>query len=101
MKHTPGPWKIADDNFVYALNPDNVNQFSCEIQAGRDRYGNVTIEREIAANAHLIAAAPEMYKFIEMIAKGNPSFPPRLVFDAAKIITKAEGVETKEETGCQ
>lgn len=64
-KHTPGPWKIAGEtadkqSFVYALNESGTNQFWFDIQPGRTDDNQRTSDAELAANARLIAAAPEL-----------------------------------------
>ena len=64
IKFTPGPWLIAGESatFVYALGPEGTNVFWCDVQAaGRERASR----DELIANAHLIAAAPELYEALE------------------------------------
>jgi len=65
MKHTPGPW-IADGNFVYALNEQQVNRFSLSLCKGYSDIGRTSTE-ELAANARLIAAAPELLEVLERL----------------------------------
>jgi len=60
-KFTKFEFEIVDDTFVYALNNKGVNQFDFNINGNGD-YG-ADLE-ELKANAHLIAAAPKMYKEI-------------------------------------
>lgn len=63
LKHTPGPWLIAgeDKSFVYALGPTGQNSFWAHVQAaGQDRVS----PNEKAANATLIAAAPDMLQLL-------------------------------------
>lgn len=64
-KFTPGPWMIADDNFVYALNDAGINRFSCPVQRGHYDRNTRTTDAEITANAHLISAAPDMFAAID------------------------------------
>jgi len=67
-KHTPGEWFLAFHNgstMVYALDETgDVNRFSTLISGGYSYQGrtvkNRTSEEELAANARLIAAAPDM-----------------------------------------
>lgn len=58
-KWTPGPWKV--------LRPDQVRgpygEWICSCKGGRHR------EQKDAANAQLIAAAPEMAEALESIAR--------------------------------
>lgn len=71
-KHTPGPWKAKpspyhDDVFI--------------VQAGMPtnrvlaRFGSddEPVDETDLANAHLIAAAPDMYEALEMVVRGQES----------------------------
>lgn len=68
MSHTPGPWKLGDDEaFVYALNSAGTNRFFLQVQAGWITEGKRnsaddkrTEATELQANARLIAAAPDL-----------------------------------------
>ena len=79
-KHTPGPW-ICDGTFVYALTPyvgsehhsslkmrfpDGVNRFSLSIQGGNKESAGPS---EMRANAHLIAAAPDLMEVCKRLAE--------------------------------
>ena len=56
-KFTKGSWEyVPQDSTVYA---DNGNELVCETYS--------TGDDEYEANAHLIAAAPDMYKMIESL----------------------------------
>lgn len=65
-KFTSGEWLIepTDGVFVYALNSSGANQFSL-ILSGNGNRGASAVELKV--NAHLIAAAPEMYEMLDMI----------------------------------
>lgn len=70
-KHTPGPW-LAERQTVYALDErGEVNRFSCNMQTGYRVHSSFhkvrTDETEMAANARLIAAAPDLLAFAQMI----------------------------------
>lgn len=58
LKATPGPWAIAETNTAYAI----------RIPARRETAEHATLtyidknKRSAKANAHLIAAAPELYR---------------------------------------
>lgn len=75
--HTPGPWRSASTHGEYVIR-SNSNQ----------RYiaGVVTGDSECRANAHLIAAAPELYKFaksyVHWIEIG--ATPEKHLYDMAK-----------------
>lgn len=63
-KHTPGPWLIEGAT-IYALDESgSVNRFSALVQSGYRRFGKRAGERitdgEVAANARLIGAAPDL-----------------------------------------
>jgi hypothetical protein len=85
-KHTPGPWKaIKSADHGYAITKAELN-----------------IERELAfvmlneANAHLIAAAPEMYEALKAIMDCIPSIAQNnlpIWQRANAALAKAEGRE--------
>jgi hypothetical protein len=82
-KHTPGPWFKADSNFVYALHEHKgrlVNRFSAAIDHYPTQGGTAD---EGAANARLIAAAPDLLEALQTqheaenyIAKNHDSENP-------------------------
>ncbi|WP_282027106.1 hypothetical protein [Limimaricola cinnabarinus] len=82
-QHNPGPWKVAGSV---------VNEIS-------DRDGLLITKRVIgAANAHLIAAAPEMLEALKALTAGrvSPATGGRLILErdieaAERAIAKAEG----------
>ena len=89
-KHTPGPWfaKRAGDGGYF------------EWYVGRDGE-NCSIAEDIAdpmtrdpseANAHLIAAAPELLEALKMMLEGGLEGPtPQAIETALATIAKAEG----------
>lgn len=96
MKHTKGPWKYAEDTEdllagreVVAMNiyaPDKL----CGHVASVGALGMAA--NEIEANAHLIAAAPEMLEALEAIAALTDGTLSTHVNQIAKqIIEKARG----------
>ena len=63
---TPGPWRLDGSSSIYALNLEGPNRFYANVQSGWSTAGrNRTSEAELAANAHLIAAAPELLEALE------------------------------------
>jgi hypothetical protein len=60
-KHTPGPWQVIEhswsDTGIYAVN-DRVAKLSIYDEATEDTQEEM--ELTMAANAHLIAAAPDL-----------------------------------------
>jgi hypothetical protein len=73
VKHTQGPWKV---NVIYGT-----------------RYIN---NKEIQANARLIAAAPELLdalKKAEILLSAYGSGEISLMIEIRRVIVKAEGIE--------
>ena len=78
MKHTPGPWKASDrETRVIAVKKKGFRPSASYPEytiaqtfsfCGAGRVGNKFYE-EAAANARLIAAAPEMFEFIKYVAE--------------------------------
>jgi hypothetical protein len=63
VKFTKNNWEIAEGGvFVYALNESGVNAFSLLLEGNAKKGADL---EELKANAHLIAAAPEMYEMLE------------------------------------
>ena len=107
-KHTPGPWLVTKYLTVYALTPylgkcrpgmpAEVNRFSAQLQGGNSESAPV---EEMTANAHLIAAAPDMYDFIKAIRDSTTCIchlnaitgtdVPCTQCIADKLLAKAEG----------
>lgn len=61
-KHTPGPWSVNTDRWSVNLNGCLTATLDCA--KGQDG----AINREVWANAHLIAAAPDMFTLIQDIS---------------------------------
>lgn len=86
-KHTPGPWEAIQKGGINA--PWNVNvphlsdTDSMKYVAGA--FGRTGKEQE--ANARLIAAAPELLAFAQMVAGGG--------YDMADIMTEARALIAK------
>jgi len=60
MKHTPGPWSAHYNNEgLTVFSPDNVTVAYVDYDECE--------ERPVEANAHLIAAAPAMYRELETV----------------------------------
>lgn len=87
-KHTPAPWELrrSDSNANYFLYSENKKRTPfCGVNYHPP-------EGDGLANAHLIAAAPEMLKALERLVDlmdGNMSVP-QYVYDA---INKAKGIK--------
>ena len=70
MSHTPGPWKVDEDGFVWGCCPGPAFMKTAHFLVAEVRgWGYLQYradgEQVQAANARLIAAAPEMYEALE------------------------------------
>ena len=79
-KHTPGPWNLSkpdvesgntDDYLIWV--PAELGRYEIVERVGGQVYDHGTGEyldySEVEANAHLIAAAPELYDELEQAAR--------------------------------
>lgn len=58
--HTPGPWDIDDDTMeIFSITPEHSAGWIATV-LGNDGNGRPLPPEEMAANARLIAAAPEL-----------------------------------------
>ena len=79
--HTHGPWTLFDDGFGFRLE-----------EGGESIWDkNMRGEDEVKANAHLIAASPELLAAIKDIVERVSSGQAFNLLDAQKAIAKAEG----------
>lgn len=95
-KHTPGPWKYSNESvdpnwfIVTAAGGNIVANVNCE--TGPDIPPLVSIKMPALANAHLIAAAPDLLEaltnLLDMITDNRLHGPE--VLAAAEAIHKAE-----------
>ena len=92
MQHTPGPWRV--DEFIFSAHTgQRIADPFCEDQDIPDV--------ELAANAHLIAAAPDLLRALidlkALLAAPNKNLPhyhsqcESAIRDANAAIAKAEG----------
>lgn len=93
-KFTPGPWRKCVGAATVstpksAAESEDLEYINCEDTGSTDA--------ESEANAHLIAAAPDLYAFIERIANPNQNGDPtdrayaHLRDEARQLIAKARG----------
>ena len=96
-KHTPGPWKVTEGYQCKIIDADGIDRV-CTVNGGNN--GNIQ-----AANARLIAAAPDGYNAAILAiesaspvnAKETDSWESGIIIDAAAynalraFIAKAEG----------
>lgn len=102
---TPGPWEACNGasltiNESEEAIPDHVRRRFVDEQGRRVTQFVATCNTNLAesrANAHLIAAAPDLLAALKAMmdgAYGNPAFPDENALveeEAAKAIAKAEG----------
>lgn len=67
-KHTPGPWK-ADGTVAYGYDIHTADGriWVAEVKGGHGGQEWLPTDEEAAANAQLIAAAPEMYQALALV----------------------------------
>lgn len=88
--HTPGPWKDTDRN-DHPKAMDGYVKIDAERQGIAYVFGDTKSERE--ANAHLIAAAPELLAVLRILVQ-QEWHPHLSTLDAARAaIAKAEGID--------
>ncbi len=101
MKHTPGPWLLVANNFVYALNEHKTNRFYLSVQLGYDDKCKLIKMEELEANARLITAAPDMLaaletfvnNFVRLTSTENlDKLTGGPLFEAYKAVKKAKGL---------
>lgn len=107
MSHTPGPWKVDKEGFIWGRCPGGcrmeVSDFPvAEIRGTGHLQYRPDGEDMQAANARLIAAAPELYEALEelfdmMISnKVNNGEGVRRLLMATDVLAKARGDEGEE-----
>ncbi len=74
-KHTPGPW-LLEQTTVYALNNERVpvNRFTASLDRGWSDNSSRILQQEVEANAHLIAAAPDLLEALSEIINDGGKF---------------------------
>ncbi len=95
--HTPGPWYVQDDHGKRWIETNGNDDTIAEIHR-RASKGSVYSCKEAAANAHLIAAAPDLLsiaqRFLALDAQWHPdryeSEKSELMADARAAIAKAQ-----------
>jgi hypothetical protein len=96
-KFTPGEWEISDmsgvdamDNFTvcFHIGVSSTGEMIADIQSD-----NKTDYERVRANAHLIAAAPEMYKIIGWL--GSVEGQCAILTKDSEIVRKAHAILKK------
>lgn len=88
-KHTPGPWKVNEEKDAIWISPPNPkDNVICDVVGRIYDIEKATVDftDEDVANAHLIAAAPEMLEELENVLKDLNAFIDAVVVDADMIV---------------
>jgi len=85
-KFTKGLWKVHGDWMII----DSTERLIAQFEPLNDDISNGNTA-ESFANAYLIAAAPEMYDFIEYVAKAHLKEGTQVHSDAMRLLAKARG----------
>ena len=108
MSHTPGPWKVDEDGFVWGCCPGPAFMKTAHFLVAEVRgWGYLQYradgEQIQAGNARLIAAAPELYEMlsevlssIERVACGGENavrFRAEWIEEARAVCAKVRGDE--------
>lgn len=94
IKHTPGPWRVTSPLIIASYQGFIATVISPDI-VGTDKallaeHVGRALLAERVGNARLIAAAPELLAFVEMVAAGNTEFE-RLEEIARQMLAELEG----------
>ena len=79
-KHTPGPWKIESDidgrswGYIYPENGEVLPGGSRPPAVARVCHSRPQSATEVYANAHLIAAAPDLLEALKLLYEGNAEY---------------------------
>lgn len=91
-KHTPGPWAFRQDSRNIVSTPDNQGRY---VTIGQLSESLFITDPEHAANARLIAAAPELLELARQIVLADEQregdIPADIVAGAVAAIAKATG----------
>lgn len=90
-KFTKGEWVVSTCSHRVSVWSENESI----IESMTFRYPNTEDEQRVMANAHLIAAAPDMYNALLAMSKGEGLQPGTTI---EKILLKARGESTDENT---
>jgi hypothetical protein len=104
MAHTPGPWRVEQDTTLIwgNCNPDDSTSYGmgypvADCQQPRPWRRESPTDDEIAANARLIAAAPELLAALIDVAENYTNDNPQMWGRVHAAIAKAQA-EGKDAT---
>jgi len=93
MEYTKGEWEVTKhrplDNLVIVIKHG-------EHAYNDDRICQVDVAPKAKANAHLIAAAPDMYEALRMLSYGSDSDIELAKILGRKALAKAEGKDVSQ-----
>ncbi len=92
-KHTPGPWEAHLDEAYFVTGPDRGRVAIMTHLKGAHGLGGRRSGDESAANARLIAAAPDLLEALTDLLGWQTLAPDDVVAAARAAIDKAEGVK--------
>ena len=93
-KHTALPWRIETDYRVESLyDPTYLKIKGSHLIAKLRLHGDKELDDEQQANAHLIAAAPELLEACEKIVNNWGNLHPKDRQQLRRAISKAKGSE--------
>ncbi len=92
-KHTPGPWKAHLDEAYFVTGPDRGRVAIMTHLKGAHGLGGRRSGDESAANARLIAAAPELLEALTDLLGWQTLAPDDVVAAARAAIARAEEVK--------
>lgn len=88
IKHTPGPWVVAHKDMTGNVLVDAGPYYVCTCW----HYHGSVVEKEMSANARLIAAAPELLDALyDVDATATDAYDPVMLAKVQAAIAKAEG----------
>ena len=110
-EYTPGPWKIdettigLEDEYqswwqeIFEISSEQENSHIWIAFVQRNPYPGSKHNKQMKANAHLLAAAPDLYEALEMVRDadedcrkdGFDTIPPSARAKIDKALAKAEG----------
>lgn len=91
-KHTPGPWEAHFEEAYYVTGPDRGRVAMMLNLKGAHGLGGRRTGEESAANARLIAAAPELLAALECLCSFDKPLIQEDWDNARAAIAKAKGV---------
>lgn len=97
-KHTPGPWHVVHNSWEYSSIGSVDDQLICRVEINNASTEKTQDAYEIIkeANAHLIAAAPELLEALEQLLPKLSQLQDESAFTwpekIEKLIAKAKGL---------